>query len=341
MQPVHAVLEQLAVNNKVISVQQINYNGEITKHGVEYKFVTMYKKKVLLPFRLNLLVKNFNADVVIVHGTVFPLQTILLRLLIGINVSIIIQHHAELPFKGIKKVVQKMASLFVNAYFFPAKATGIIWQDKGNIIPTKPIFNIHEGTSIMQQIGTNTSLTNRINGYPTYVWVGRLDANKHPLLTIKAFMKFLHIQPSAILYMIFYRNDTLEEIKNYLKQEDSKNKIILVGKVARHNMLNWYNNANFYISSSFKEGTSFTLSEAMSCGCVPIVTSLPSHVDMLGNNCGLLYQAGNEAELYNALIASTKLCIKTESLKTQQQYKQHLSPFAIANNIEFAIASLK
>jgi glycosyltransferase involved in cell wall biosynthesis len=265
-----------------------------------------------------------------------------LRLLIGIKKSIIIQHHAELPFKGIKKVVQKMASFFVNAYFFPAKATGIIWQDKGNIIPTKPIFNIHEGTSIMQQIdGINSSLTNKINGYPTYVWVGRLDANKHPLLTIKAFIKFLHIQPSAILYMIFYRNDILEEIKNYLKQEDSKNKIILVGKVDRHNMPKWYNNANFYISSSFKEGTSFTLSEAMSCGCVPIVTSLPTHVDMLGNNCGLLYQAGNEAELYNALIASTKLCIKTEGFKTQLQYNQYLSASAIANNIESAIAFLK
>lgn len=156
-----------------------------------------------------------------------------------------------------------------------------------------------------------------------------------------AFASFLNLQPIAELYMLFYSDALLEEVKNNLAQNELlRNSIILVGKIEHHDMFNWYSSADFYISSSVHEGTSFTLSEAMSCGCVPIVTNIPTHVDMLGNNCGLLYEASNEKALFEALVASVNLSIDAESRKTLQQYQQHLSPSVIANKIEAALDKL-
>ncbi|MDI9363908.1 MAG: glycosyltransferase family 4 protein [Flavobacterium sp.] len=342
MQPVNVVLEELAKKHTVISVQQINYNDEIKRHSVDYRFVNFYKKTTLLPFRLSHFVKKLQADVIIIHGTVFPIQTILLKLVVGKSVTIVVQHHAELPFKGIKKMVQKIASFFVDAYFFPSKKTGKIWQAEGNIDSAKPIFTIYEGASTIQQIDrVNARLFTKVNGYPTYIWVGRLDAKKQPLQAIQAFASFLKVQPTARLYMLFYSSNLIEEVASYLGQNESRcNNIILVGKIAHQDLYNWYSSADFYISSSLHEGTSFTLSEAMSCGCVPIVTNIPTLAEMLGNNCGLLYNVGNKNALFEALVASVSVAIEEESSKTLQQYKRHLSPSSIANNIEAALAQL-
>lgn len=343
IKPITAVLEVLAKNNTVISIEQIDYQGQMQVNGIDFRFVNFYKSKTFFPFKLNIFVKQLKPNIVIVHGTLFPLQTILLRLILGRNVRIVIQHHAEYPSFGMKKILQKTASYIVDAYFFPSKNIGKIWQDKGNIQAKKPIFSIHEGTSTFKSLENSsielgTSLNNGLN----YIWVGRLDANKNPLLAIKAFAKFLAFQPNAKLYMLFYKDELLEEITAYLAENQQfGQKIMLVGKVDHNDMPNWYSKANFYISTSFKEGTSFTLSEAMSCGCLPIVTNIPTHIEMTGNACGILYKAGSEDELVNALIQSVTLPITIEKEKAIHQFFNHLSANAIAKAIEKAITELR
>jgi len=342
MQPVNNVLEQLAQNHNIISVQQINYTGTISKRGVNYHFINLYRKKVILPLRLNFLVKKLNADVVIIHGTVFPIQTVLLKLFVSKDVKIIIQHHSEQYYTGVKKILQKIASLIVDGYFFPSISIGKKWQQEGNISLSKPIFIVHEGASIFQKVDKEIArLFTKISGDKIYIWVGRLDAKKRPLQAIKAFISFLKVQPMARLYMLFYSNTLLDEVTTYLLESQFLNThIFLIGKVNHKDMFNWYSSADFYISSSLHEGTSFTLSEAMSCGCIPIVTNIHTHTDMLGNKCGVLYESSNENALLEALVLSTNLSLENESLKASQQYKLHLSATAIANNIELALTQL-
>ena len=60
----------------------------------------------------------------IVSGLHFPLQVIQLRLNLGKKVKIIAQNHAEKPFTGIKKYLQRMADQCINAYFFASFAEG-------------------------------------------------------------------------------------------------------------------------------------------------------------------------------------------------------------------------
>ena len=105
------------------------------------------KKKSYFPRKLNGFVKSLQPDVVIVSGLHFPLQVIQLRFRLGKKVKIIAQNHAEKPFTGIKKYLQRMADKYINAYFFASRATGAEWVRKGNLASEKKIHEIMEVSS--------------------------------------------------------------------------------------------------------------------------------------------------------------------------------------------------
>ncbi len=344
IEPFIGVAEELAKTNNVICVEQISYQGQLHYNGVDYKFFDPKKTKTLFPLKLNLLIKKILPAVVIIHGTVFPLQSMLLRLCLGKHVTIIIQNHAENAFKGWRKKMQYIADFFVDAYFFPAKEMSLNWVKNGNICSTKKVHTILEGSSYFKILDRQTAITKtNVSEQPIYLWVGRLDANKNPVLVVKAFIQFLKIYPLAKLYLIYYTNDLLDDIQALLNANDvCKTQIILVGKLPHNEMQYWFNSADFIVSSSFKEGTSIVLAEATSCGCIPILTAIPPYKVMTNNGyCGLLYEAGNEDALLAALIKSTQINITEERQKVLVQFDKNLSFKAIAASIESAIFKIK
>ncbi|HEX3386522.1 MAG TPA: glycosyltransferase, partial [Mucilaginibacter sp.] len=78
--------------------------------------------------------------------------------------------------------------------------------------------------------------------------------------------------------------------------------ITLVGELPHDELQYWFNSADFTLSASHYEGSGTAVCEAMSCGCVPIVTDIPSFRMITDNGrCGLLYEPGNEHALLDAL----------------------------------------
>ena len=77
--------------------------------------------------------------------------------------------------------------------------------------------------------------------------------------------------------MLFGEKDLLEEIEKFIAESlRLKDKVHLVGKRSHDELESWFSAADYYISSSHREGGSYALTEAMACGCIPIVTSIPS-----------------------------------------------------------------
>ncbi|MEP6613748.1 MAG: hypothetical protein ABJA76_17725, partial [Mucilaginibacter sp.] len=70
------VFQQLAKNNRVISIKQIDYEGDAIHNGVEYKFVNLNREKTHFPFKLNRFIKSLKPDVVIVQGLHNPIPLI-------------------------------------------------------------------------------------------------------------------------------------------------------------------------------------------------------------------------------------------------------------------------
>src|SRR6187549_3768682 len=73
------ILEELAKQNEVDSIEQINYNGELDRKGVKYHFLDFKKPRLYFPRRLHGFIKKLKPDVVLVNGFIFPLQIMQLR----------------------------------------------------------------------------------------------------------------------------------------------------------------------------------------------------------------------------------------------------------------------
>lgn len=337
------ILESLSRDHEVVGIERINYEGEYKQNGTQYIFIRLKQKVTRFPFYLHDVIKKLEPDVVFINGFIFPMQIIQLRLKLGKRVKIIVIHRSEKPFTGLKRNIQNFASKYVDAFLFTSSEFSHEWVNNGNIHDAQKIHEVFHTSSIFQIENKDQARADlSIKGSPVYLWVGRLDANKDPLTVVKAFIRFLQVQPSVKLYMIYHTEELLEEIRSLIEQDKkAQEAIYLLGKLPHEQLQTWYNAADFVISGSHYEGGGTAICEAMSCGCIPVVTNIISFRRMTGpGKCGLLYEPGNEEELFAALSKTRDMDIEREKAKTLQQFNEELSFDAIAKKINKVIASL-
>lgn len=336
------ILQELAKEHKVESIEQINYSGMLERKGVKYHFLNFGEPVLYFPGRLHGHIKKLKPDIVFVNGFIFPLQTIQLKLKLGKRVKIIVINHAEKPASGFRKFLQQQADCFVHNYFFTSKEMGAEWVLQGIIANEQKITEVMEASSFFSVMDKEKAFAvTGAGGSPVFLWVGRLDVNKDPLTVIKAFAVFIKQQPAAKLYMIYHTEELKQEIMNVCeKDNDLKKAVMLVGKVPHDEMQYWYNSADFIISASHYEGSGVAVCEAMGCGCVPLLTNIQSFRKMTGpGKCGFLYEAGNDEALLKILLQTGKLNMEEEKSKVLQQFNEELSFEAIAKKINKAINS--
>lgn len=322
--------ECLAKQHTIIRIDQVNYQGEFIHNGIQYYFVDDGKRKNYFPRKLNRFVKELQPDVVIVSSFLFPLQLIQLRGCLGKKVKIIIQHHAEKPFTGIKKRLQYWASHKANAFLFSAHETGLDWVKTKNLDNTKKLHELLEVSSVFHPVDKIIARKEtEVSGGPVFLWVGRLNENKDPLTAVKAFLQFAEINPAAKLYMIYHTDELAAAIKELLFSYQAESPVLMIGKVPHPELLYWFNSADFFLSASHYEGSGTALCEAMSCGCIPVVTAIPSF-RMIADGCGLLYEPGNEAALLAALDQTIHLNMEEQKNRVLHQFNSALSFEAIA-----------
>jgi len=337
------LLEALAKKDTVISIDRINYTGDITVNDVRHIFPDTGASRLSSAWRLNQLARHLNPDIVLIQGMIFPIQVILLRLQLPRHTKIIVQNHAEKAGTGRRRLLQQLADPAVDAYLFTAKEMGDAWLDSRIIRHPQKIRQVMEASSVFSPGDTQLARTRlRIDGAPLFLWVGRLDTNKDPLTVLNAFLRFSQQCPGARLYMLFHTRDLLSDINTLLSSTPgASEKIILVGEKPHEEMEDWFHAADYIISGSHYEGSGIAVCEAMSCGCIPILTDILSFRMMTGNGaCGILYPPGDTNSLTQALLHITRQPIPEEREKTIRQFQKELSFEAIANTIHDIAASL-
>lgn len=338
----YGIWEAVAARNEVQFLEFIDANGQIERNGITYHFQRKNNLSLLFPFALHRFLKKQQPDVVVVHGMLFPLQVILLRRSLGKAVKIIVQHHAEKPLKGWRRRLQPLADKHVDAYFFTAWGLAESWMEQGLISHRSKVYEVMETTSVFHILEkTEARKQTGVEGGKNYLWVGRLNDNKDPLLLLRSFIRFIKVHSDVHLYMIYHTEELLQEIKQILEQDaDAIKQIHLVGKVPHEQLLYWYNSVAFIVSCSHYEGSGVAVCEAMSCGCIPLVTAIPSFQFMTGGVCGQLFAPGSQEMLEDVLTASYNMDIEAERLLTLNQYRRRLSPVAIAAGIQEILDSL-
>lgn len=332
------ILEKQFKEHQVISFHSPNQSATVIQNGVEYRFVRHSPVRKIFPFSLNWKIASQNPEVIIVHGLHFGWQLIWLHLQLRRPVKIFVWHHAEKPKRFPKNIIQKLADRFTQGYFFVSKELAQPWVDKKQISSIEKVFEVMEASSPFlsidkQEARKKIGIAEGLN----YLWVGRMDENKDPFTLLKAFQKFSRNYPQAKLYAIFRDGHLLSEIKKLIDPKSVA--ISLIGEVAHDDLLFWYNSVDFIVSTSHYEGSGIAVCEAMSCGCVPILSQIASFKKMTENEkCGLLFEPGNEGSLYEAFVKSISIDIDQQRNMALQLFDSNLSFNAIAQTINEVIS---
>ena len=337
--PSRGIMETLAENYEVTSIEQINYEGEIDFNRVHYLFVQSKGWKV---YALHKRIKALDPDIIVVHSFLFPVQTILLRWQLGNNARIIVQNHAERP-PGKQKFLHRIADKYIDRYLFTAKQMGEEWANAAIISDKSKIKEVMEASAFFQPADQIIARSQTgCDGSPVFLWVGRLDSNKDPITVARGFLQFAEQHPQARLYMIYQSDELLPEIQKIVLQCSNPAAIVLVGRINHSEMEQWYNSADFLISGSHYEGSGIAVAEAMSCGCIPVLTNILSFQKITGyGDCGYLYQTGDYKDLAAVLEKATTANQSEERKKVIKQFGDHLSFDAIAKDIIAAIDSIR
>jgi glycosyltransferase involved in cell wall biosynthesis len=324
-------------------VKHAGFEGVCVEFGLMYHFFKGINKFRYLPFKANRFISKQQPDVVLVQGLVFPMQVILLRMQCKRNCKIVVQHHGELPFTGVKLWFQKLASKFIDAYLFTSAGNAEIWKQKGVINNRQPVFEVLEASTdfLAQDKWTSRKKLNIYAKGNVFLWVGRLNENKSPLIIIKAFAQYVQFKPLSRLYMIYQTSEQLDQIKSLLHiDERLKSAVYLIGRIPNNKLPLWFSAADYYLSGSFKEGSGYALLEAMACGCIPVVTDIPPFRKITGNGkYGYLYTAGDEWALYKTLYDLEQSSIISRE-DVIQYFNQNLSFNCIAEDIYLVCNSL-
>ena len=133
------------------------------------------------------------------------------------------------------------------------------------------------------------------------VSVGRLDANKNHEMMIRAFANILPMYPEYTM-TIYGDGELREQLQNLINSLGLEDKITLPGIIP--NVADNIQKAALFLLTSYSEGISNALIEAMALGLPVIATDVPSGgtVELIQHNeNGLIIQTGDQKGLEEAM----------------------------------------
>jgi glycosyltransferase involved in cell wall biosynthesis len=329
------ILECLGKTHRVTSIEQIAFNGTIRRGNVEFYFLSPKGNELSTCLYVNAHIKKLNPDVVLVNGLIFPMQVVQLRMLLGKKVKIILLHRAELPATGLKLSLQKFADKFINAYAFISMEMAKPWLGQGFIRSKEKILEVMDASSIFERSNRpHARMITRASGSPIFLWVGRLEKNKDPVTVVKAFIEYARFFLHAKLYLIFQDDELLPDISNLISSDSNSERVFLLGKKSKDELQHWYNSADFFVSGSHHEGSGIAVVEAMSCGCIPILTNIPSFRKLTADGeIGCLYEAGDVDSLVRVMNIASRVDVDLESKRVLERFSEEFSFEACAQKI--------
>ncbi len=185
-----------------------------------------------------------------------------------------------------------------------------------------------------------TEIIELVNGYDTKKWViTNKNRIKNSFLTVAAVIDETRYYVKGIDLIVKiaekfpeYRFTIVGEL--LLKETFPKN-ITFIDQVTQNELVNIYNNHEFYLQLSMTEGFPNALCEAMLCGCIPIGSNVAGIPDIIGKYGYILYKKD-----FNDLIALF-IKLNKNTISSNQVREQICNNFAIAKREKEIHALLK
>jgi len=131
---------------------------------------------------------------------------------------------------------------------------------------------------------------------------------------LEAAARVIEKEPSA-RFLMLGDGSLRPKVQTFIAEHNLKQAIHLTGRVP-HNMLpDYFNEADLYVSSSYSDGTSVSLLEAMACKLPVVVTDLPSNREWVTTGVnGWLVPTGDARALSSAIVEALEYGDRRKSM---------------------------
>lgn len=291
---------------QVTVVQACPHVQSLVRNGVNYHFLPFGRGA---PRRHGTqsfakLLSSLAPDVLHVQGLGFVHDVLSLAALAP-GIPIVLQDHANRPPRLWRRRLWRRGLSVASGIAFSSLQQALPFTNAGLIHPQTKLYEIPESTSRFapgDQAGARraTGLT----GNPLLLWVGHLDSNKDPLTVLEGISKAVSAAlPELQAYFCYGSAPLLRAVRRRIGADPFLNgRVHLLGRVPHERVEQLMRAADCFVLGSHREGSGYSLIEALACGLPPIVTDIPSFRSLTGEGAaGMLWPCGQAQDLCAAL----------------------------------------
>lgn len=222
------------------------------------------------------------------------------------RVPIMLQDHASRPPRLWRRPLWRRGLAAASGIAFCSLPQARPFVELGLIHPRTKIYEIPESTSRFtpgDQDEARRALG--LRGNPLILWVGHLDANKDPLTALEGIGKAAQVLPDLQMCLCFGTAPLLPAVRRRISGDPHlRGRVHLLGRVPHAHVEQLMRAADFFVLGSHREGSGYSLIEALACGLIPVVTDIPSFRSLTGGGTvGMLWPCGHAHKLCDALVS--------------------------------------
>lgn len=280
-------------------------------------------------------VRALDPDIIHVLGLTMAPQLALINLAVRQRSRIAVHYHGGTPPSGrFRTRLQRLALREIGAALFTSIEQANPWIGAG-LLHREHVWQILETSSPFTGIPREEArLITGMTGNPVYLSAGRLHQIKDPLTMLRGFEMIARQQPDARLYLYYLTSELLDDARAHVRASPLlRDRIEFRGRATPDQMEAIYSSADVLLQASRREWSGLAVLEAMSCGCIPVVSDIPSFAAMTGNGAyGRLFEAGHPGALAQAALAIDDLGATAADVRGY--FERELSFAAMAHKLE-------
>jgi glycosyltransferase involved in cell wall biosynthesis len=291
-----------------VSVVQASSQSErLERNGVRYHFLPIdaASSRGVYSATYHGLLRSLAPDVFHVQGLDFPKHVQSLAELSS-GVPIILQDHASRPPRIWRRASARRGMSAAAGVAFCSLDQARPFTDAGLIGASTQVYEIPESTSRFAPADRNDArrLTG-VEGDPAVLWVGHLNANKDPLTVLEGISAAASQLPRLRLYCCFGSAPLLRTVQSRIASDTRlRDRVHLLGRLPHERIELLMQAADIFVLGSHREGSGYSLIEALACGLPPVVTDIPSFRSLTkAGSVGELWPCDDSRALCQALLS--------------------------------------
>ena len=336
---------------RVSVVQACAHSQRLARNGVNYYFLPFGRgcSAKVNTIDLPKLMRELAPDVLHVHGLGFPYDVVSLAAIVP-GTPILVQDHASRPPRRWRRNLWRRGFSAASGIAFCSREQARPFTAAGLLAPSMAVYEIPESTSrFLPGDQAEARRSSGVAGDPVALWVGHLDANKDPLAVLDGVSRAVLTLPALQLYCCYGSAPLLREVRRRIIDDPLLvGRVHLMGRVPHPQIEQMMQAADLFVSGSHREGSGYSLIEALACGLPPVVTDIPSFRVLTGadsaptgaGSIGALWPPGDAGALCEKLIAAAARPRAQLRAAAREFFAQELSFEAVGRKLAAAYQEL-